>query len=77
MAWPLTSFNASAKEANDMSSIETLLRRRLLVPAPSLLPVSGLGKLAVLVSTRASRRLLLASLASLWPLLTTLGEGTA
>ncbi|KAL6694904.1 hypothetical protein J3F84DRAFT_33581 [Trichoderma pleuroticola] len=31
-----------------MSSIETLLRRRLLVPAPSLLPVSGLGKLAVL-----------------------------
>lgn len=48
------SFNTSVKEANDMSSIETLLRRRLLVPAPSPLPVSGLGKLAVLVSTRAS-----------------------
>ncbi|KAL7960933.1 hypothetical protein V8C34DRAFT_275154 [Trichoderma compactum] len=51
--------NASAKRPT-MSSIETLLRQRLLVPAPSLLPVSGLGKLAVLVSTRASRRLLLA-----------------
>ncbi|KAL6818629.1 hypothetical protein GGI42DRAFT_10115 [Trichoderma sp. SZMC 28013] len=45
--------NASAKRrTNDMSSIETLLRRRLLVPAPSLLPVSGLGKLAVLKGQR-------------------------